>query len=99
MSEASAPIENPPKVKSKYSPLKKRHEVLGYIFGQPLESFEKLLEIQPTSAMNQTKVKPTDLDIIRHWMYLDKSDGNLIGIVTDNLIDFYQKYHPSVELR
>ena len=97
---SEAPIPSPSKSKSKYSPLKKRHEVLGYIFGQPLESFEKLLEVQPsTSATTTNQIKPTDLDIIRHWMYLDKGDGNLIGIVTDNLIDFYRKYHPSVELR
>ena len=102
MSEAPAHIESPPKAISKYSPLKKRHEVLGYIFGQPLESFEKLLEVQPSTSAtttNQTKIKPTDSHIIRHWMHLDKNNGNLIGIVTDNLIDFYQKYHPSVKLR
>ena len=59
MSEAVASTESPSKAKNKYSPLKKRHEVLGYIFGQPLESFEKLLEVQPAA-------QPTDLDIIRH---------------------------------
>ena len=95
---SEAPAE--PKAKSKYSPYKKRHEVLGYMFGQPLESFEKLLEVQPsTSATTTNQIKPTDLDIIRHWMYLDKSDGNLIGIVTDNLMDFYSKHHPFEELR
>ena len=81
--------ETPPKVKS---PVKKHHEAIVYVFGQPLESFE---------SANQNKVKPTDIDIIRHWMYLEgqKTASNSVNIVTDNLVDFYTKYHPSVELR
>ena len=79
--------ETPPKVKS---PVKKRHESIVYAFGQPLESFE-----------TANKVQPTDLDIIRHWMYLEgqKKSSNSVNIVTDNLIAFYTKHHPSVELR
>ena len=91
------------------SPFKTRHESLGYFFGQPLESFENLLQIQPstsTSAANQSK-KPTDLEIIRQWIYVEDqnrntrshSDVNSITIVTNNLIEFYTKYHPSIELR
>ena len=112
MSEAPTSTETPPP-KAKKSPPKTRHELLGYFFGQPLESFEKLLQIQPTAqpstsaSVNQNKIQPTDLDIIRHWMYHEDqnrttkrhSDVNTIGIVTDSLIDFYTKYHPSVELR
>ena len=96
MSKApTATSETPPKVKS---PLKTRQESLGYFFGQALESFDKL----------PANVKPRDLDIIRHWMYQEdqnrtskrNSDSSaVIGIVTDNLIEFYTKYHPSVELR
>ena len=85
MSEAPNTSETPSKVKS---PVKKRHEAIVYAFGQPLESFE-------------TANKPTDLDIIRHWMYLEgqKTPSNSVNIVTDNLIAFYTKHHPSVELR
>ena len=113
MSEAPTSTETPPKAKK--SPPKTRYELLGYFFGQPLESFENLLQVQPnanpsTSASaspNQSRIQPTDLDIIRHWMYHEDqhrttkrhSDVNTIGIVTDSLIDFYTKYHPSVELR
>ena len=109
MSKApTATSETPPKVKS---PLKTRQESLGYFFGQALESFDKLLQLQsPTStaSANEINVKPRDLDIIRHWMYQEdqnrtskrNSDSSaVIGIVTDNLIEFYTKYHPSVELR
>ena len=72
---------------------------LTYFFGQPLESFEKLLEVQPSSSTNQSHVKPTDQDIIRHWMYLeDQKNLNSVKTVTDNLIEFYGKYHPSMEL-
>ena len=82
--------ETPPKVKS---PVKKHHEAIIYAFGQPLQSFES------TSA-NQNK--PTDMDIIRHWMYLEgqaQKPSNSVNIVTDNLIHFYTKYHPLIELR
>ena len=76
-----------------------------------MESFENLLLVQPstsaTAAADQNKIKPTDLDIIRQWMYHEDrnrttkshSDVNTIGIVTDNLVEFYTKYHSSVELR
>ena len=86
MSEAQIATENSPK-----------KNPLSYFFGEPLESFDKLLEGIPT---DQSNVKPTDLDIIRHWMYLEdqKSDLNSVKTVTDNLIEFYRKYHPSVEL-
>ena len=85
MSEAPTTTETPSKIKS---PVKKRHEAIVYAFGQPLESFE-----------TANKVKPTDLDIIRHWMYLEGQKKNSLNIVTDNLIAFYQKHYPLVELR
>ena len=99
MSEAPiATTETPPKTKS---PLKKRHEVIEYFFGQPLESFDKLLEVYPSTSANQSTIKPTDQNIIQHWMYLEgiKTTQTSINIVTDDLIEFYSKYHPSVELR
>ena len=82
--------------KAKKSPLKTRYESLGYFYGQPLESFEA-----------ESNNKPTDLDIIRHWIFVEDqnrttkshSDINTVGIVTDNLMKFYIKYHPSVEIR
>ena len=96
MSEAQTTTEISPKK----SPL-------TYFFGQPLESFDKLLEVQsmPSTSANQTNVKPTDFDIIRHWMYLEdqnrklKSNLNSVDTLTNNLVAFYTKYHPSVELR
>ena len=54
MSEAPIPTETP-KVKS---PLKKRHEAIKFFFGQQLESFENLLNIQPSTSANQSKIKP-----------------------------------------
>ena len=103
MSEAPTFTETPPKAKRS---LKTREEILGYFYGQPLESFENA---QPTTTAtgDQSKIKPTDLDIIRHWMYVEDqnrttkshSDVNTVGIVTDNLMKFYIKYHPSVEIR
>ena len=88
MSEAPTTTETPSNIKS---PVKKHHEAIVYAFGQPLESFEN----------NSANQKPTDLDIIRHWMYLEgqKNPSNSVNIVTDNLIAFYTRHHPSVELR
>jgi len=87
MSEAPTTTETPSKIKS---PVKKHHEAIVYAFGQPLESFEN-------KSANQ---KPTDLDIIRHWMYLEgQKTSNSVNIVTDNLVAFYTKYYPSIELR
>ena len=109
MSEAPAVTKSPAKAKS---PLKSRQEILGYFYGQPLESFDNLLEVQSqpsssTSSANQSKIKPTNLDIIRHWMFLEDQNknrttrtiSNSVNDVTDNLMQFYSKYHPSVELR
>ena len=109
MSEAPAVTKSPAKAKS---PLKSRQEILGYFYGQPLESFDNLLEVQSqpsssTSSANHFKIKPTNLDIIRHWMFLEDQNknrttrtiSNSVNDVTDNLIQFYTKYHPSVELR
>ena len=60
------------------------------------------MEIQPSTSTsaNQSKVKPTDLDIIRHWIYLEDQNrmSNSVNIVTDNLVEFYTKNHPFVEL-
>ena len=99
MSEVPTVTETPPKTKS---PPKKRHESIRFFFGQPLESFENLLiqSSSSTSSANQSPIKPTDFDIIRHWMHVEgQKTSNSVNIVTDNLIAFYEKYHPSVELR
>ena len=60
----------------------------------------------------QTAAQPTNLDIIRHWIYVEDSllekkyrttksnlDLNTIEIVSANLVKFYTKYHLSVELQ
>ena len=104
MSEDPTPTQSP--LKAKKSPFKTRYESLGYFFGLPLESFENLLPVQPSNSAIPPP-KPTDLDIIRHWIYHEDqiritrshSNVNNIGIVTANLIEFYTKYHPLVELR
>ena len=96
--------------KAKTSPLKTRYNSLGYFFGQPLETFENLLTVQPSTSTsatpNENIRKPTDRDIIRHWIHLEDQNrtskshsDSVVGIVTDNLISFYEKYHPSVVLR
>ena len=66
------------------SPFKTRYEVLGWIFGKPLEDFNCLLPVQPVdsphpstskspdlrpSALDMDKILPTDLDIVCHWIF------------------------------
>ena len=96
--------------KAKTSPLKTRFDSLGYFFGQPLQTFENLLTVQPSTSSSSTPYenisKPTDRDIIRHWIYQEDQNrtskshsDSVVGIVTDNLIAFYEKYHTSVVLR
>ena len=105
------------------SPFKTRYEVLGWIFGKPLEDFNCLLPVKPVdspqsstgkstefrpSALDLDKTLPTDLDIVRHWMFeCDKTrtsrafpeSQSVIGQVTDNLMKFWKDNNSSVELR
>ena len=95
------------------SPFKTRYEVLGWMFGKPLEDFNCLLPVKPVdspqpSALDMDKTLPTDLDVVRHWMFeCDKTrtsrafpeSQSVIGQVTDNLMKFWKDNNPSVKLR
>ena len=107
------------------SPFKTRYEVLGWMFGKPLEDFNHLLPVQslvensqpsssksppldPLSALDMDKILPTNLDVVRRWMFeCDRTrtsrafpeSQSVIGQVTDDLIKFWKDNNPSVQLR
>ena len=90
--------------KSVKSPVKSCYQRLGYFFGEPLESFDHLLQVTASTSTNSDKIKPSDLDIIRHFIYLkDQNKTSTIqyvtGLLTDNLIEFWATHHSSKELR
>ena len=92
------------------SPFKTRYEVIGWMFGKPLEDFNSLLPVKPPVENPQPepdKTLPTDLDVVRHWMFeCDRTRtsrafpeaNSVIWQVTDNLMKFW-KDNSSVELR
>ena len=65
----------------KSPPFKTRYEVIGWMFGKPLEDFNSLLPVkplvenpQPSSSklpppLDMDKILPTNLDIVCHWMF------------------------------
>ena len=103
------------------SPFKTRYEAIGWFFGKPLEDFNSLLPVKPLDsqasasespesplALDMDKTLPTDLDVVRHWMFeCDRTrtsrafpeSQSVIGQVTDNLMKFWTDNNPSVTLR
>ena len=94
------------------SPFKTRYEVIGWMFGKPLEDFNSLLPVKPLEEQPQPttpdKILPTNLDVVRHWMFeCDRTrtsrafpeSQSVIGQVTDDLIKFWKDNNPSVQLR
>ena len=97
------------------SPFKTRYEAIGWFFGKPLEDFNSLLPVKsPTveqpkpstssspdlSALDMDKILPTDMDVIRNWMFeCDRTrtskafpeSSEVIWLVTNNLMDFWKK--------
>ena len=107
------------------SPFKTRYEVLGWLFGKPLDDFNCLLPVKPVdssqpstsksphpdvqpSALDMDKILPTDLDIVRNWMFeCDRTRtsrafpeaNSVVWQVTDNLIKFWKDNNSSAQLR
>ena len=80
-------------------PKKSRFEAIGWLFGNPIETFDNLLPIVTA---------PTKQNVIQHWMFcFDKNrnsyhspDKNaIIWEVTDNLIAFWTNNVATKELR
>ena len=95
------------------SPFKTRYEVIGWMFGKPLEDFNSLLPVKPLVENPQPStpppdlILPTDLDIVCNWIFeCDKvrtnrafpEENSVLYQVADNLINFW-KGNTSIELR
>ena len=63
------------------SPFKTRYEVIGWMFGKPLEDFNCLLPVKPVDspqpstsqpdppALDMDKILPTDMDVVCNWIF------------------------------
>ena len=87
-------------------PQKSRFDAIGWLFGNPLETFDDLLPIGAPISTDKS-ICPTKQNVIQHWIFcFDKNrtsykspDKNtIIGEVTDNLMFFWTN-KTSVELR
>ena len=88
-------------------PYKSRVEALGWLFGNPLNSFENLVTIAPASSMDYSFC-PTKQNVVQHWIacmdktrnsYHSPAKNAIIWEVVDNLIAFWNKYTTEIELR
>ena len=89
-------------------PYKSKSEALGWLFGNPIDSFDGLIPVI-TPASKDYSFCPTKQNIIQHWMwcidktrdsYHDSPDKNdIIYEVVDNLIAFWSNNTTGIELR
>ena len=90
-------------------PFKTRSEALGWLFGDPIDSFANHISVTSTPASAKDySFCPTKQNIVQHWMAcIDKTrnsyhspDKNaIIGEVVDNLITFWTNSTTGFELR
>ena len=105
MSSSSASVTKRPKIS--------RFQAIGWLFGNPLETFDNLLPMVASVASVASPVSmdksfcPTKQNVIQHWIFCyDKKrnsyhspDKNaIISEVTDNLIAFWSN-KTAIELR
>ena len=102
MSLSSASVTKRPKIS--------RFQAIGWLFGNPLETFDNLLPLATSMASPVSLDKslcPTKQNVIQHWIFCyDKKrnsyhspDKNaIISEVTDNLITFWSN-KTAIELR
>ena len=102
MSEASDVSEVSEDVKS---PFKSPVKSIGWLFGDPLESFDNLWPISASSSTDKSFC-PTKQNVIQHWMFcVDKNRDSYqsnknatIYEVVDNLMAFWSN-KTSIQLR
>ena len=89
-------------------PFKLRSEALGWLFGDPIDSFANHIQVTTTPATKDYSFCPTKQNIVQHWMArIDKTrnsyhspDKNaVIWEVVDNLISFWENNTVGIELR
>ena len=90
-------------------PYKSKSEALGWLFGNPIDSFNSLIPVITPASLKDYSFCPTKQNIIQHWMscmdktrnsYHDSPDKNdIIYEVVDNLIAFWNANTTAIELR
>ena len=88
-------------------PFKSRSEALGWLFGNPLDSFNSLISVTTPPSSKDYSFCPTKQNIVQHWIAcMDKTrnsfiyDKNaIIWEVVDNLISFWNDNTTGIELR
>ena len=86
------------------SPFKSPVKSIGWLFGDPLESFDNLWPI--SSSSTDKSFCPTKQNVIQHWMFcVDKNRDSyqsnknaIIYEVVDNLMTFWSN-KTSIQLR
>ena len=88
-------------------PFKSKSEVLGWLFGNPIDSFDSLIPVTAAPALDYSFC-PTQKNVVQHWMAcMDKTrnsyhspDKNvIIGEVVDNLITFWNNHTTGILVR
>ena len=90
-------------------PYKSKSETLGWLFGDPIDSFANHIPVTTAQASSKDySFCPTKQNVIQHWMAcMDKTrnsyhspDKNaIIWEVVDNLITFWNNNTTGIELR
>ena len=81
------------------SSFKTKFELFGWLFGNPLESFDKLLTSPPSTDIPW----PTDQNVMQHYMHLvdvrrnslhlrEDFYSSVIWDIVDNLVAFWELY-------
>ena len=88
-------------------PFKTRSEALGWLFGDPMDSFDCLIPVI-TPASKDYSFCPTKKNVVQYWMAcMDKTRNSLhspnknaiIWEVVDNLIAYWNANTTGFELR
>ena len=88
-------------------PFKSKSEVLGWLFGNPMDNFNSLIPLIPATAKDYSFC-PTKKNVVQHWIScMDKTRNSLhspnknaiIWEVVDNLIAYWNANTTGFELR
>ena len=89
-------------------PFKSRSEALGWLFGNPLDSFDSLIPVTTPASPKDYSFCPTKQNVIQHWMacmdrtrnsYHSPAKNVIVWEVVDNLIAFWNNNTTEIELR
>ena len=89
-------------------PYKSKSEALGWLFGNPMDSFNSLIPVMTPASSKDHSFCPTKQNVIQHWMacmdkkrnsYHSPDKNAIISEVVDNLTAFWNNNTTGIELR